>query len=183
MAGRLRLAARPVCRRSNHYRTVGPLRREELHGLLAKEFVLSKKWIREIRKIGVAWSNSAKPPKAVQQLWQELCDDYGDASIDDTSDDSLGWKSIVFKLLTIAMRLVGEWDFHQGPAPLRLFNIGSLPPTWLGNRSGWNIGMCLSSVVMSFLTCLIASAFVSRQRLHVCSQRPARRSLVARCGR
>src|SRR5262249_22139095 len=60
------------------------------------------KWIKQIRKAGEEWSRQATPPQLVQELWSELIKRHRKARIDDASDVSLSWKSIIFRLLAIA---------------------------------------------------------------------------------
>lgn len=65
------------------------------------DFPLDASWIKETRNLGQQWAKSVSPPEKVEKIWTELLQ-YGDARIDDTTPKSLTWKTIVFKLLTIA---------------------------------------------------------------------------------
>jgi hypothetical protein len=75
------------------------------------EFQLTKEWIEKIRKAGEEWASQATPPKLVQELWSELIKQHRKARIDDASDKSLPWKSIVFHLLAIADQASGGVGF------------------------------------------------------------------------
>jgi hypothetical protein len=66
------------------------------------KFVLSDVWLRDICDVGYQWSGQDTPPAVVQDLWKKLVGEYGNARIDDSSDASIPWKVIIFKLLTIA---------------------------------------------------------------------------------
>jgi hypothetical protein len=68
----------------------------------APGFSPTGEWIGEVRKIGREWARESEPPQAVQDLWKELLAKHWDARVVDQSAAALGWKNIVFRLLSIA---------------------------------------------------------------------------------
>lgn len=66
------------------------------------DFPLGADWIKDTRELGQEWAESGSPPEAVGEIWTDLILKYGEARIDDTTPESLPWKKIVFRLLTIA---------------------------------------------------------------------------------
>jgi hypothetical protein len=66
------------------------------------DYVLTKKWLDEVDALGREWGLSGEPPQRVRQFWQSLIAEHGNAQIADRTAAANPWKTIVFRLLTIA---------------------------------------------------------------------------------
>ena len=67
-----------------------------------QDFELTEEWVKRVSDAGEEWSKQGTPPILVQDLWRDLIKKHRKARIDNSSPDSLAWKSIVFALLSIA---------------------------------------------------------------------------------
>jgi hypothetical protein len=80
----------------------------------AAGFEIDDNWVSDTRRIGGLWADQVTPPQEVEELWSELITDYGEESLYSRSPESLKWKSIALRLLSIADEACAGIGFAPG---------------------------------------------------------------------